>query len=245
MSDLHQPSSKLNSEWFDDNHEYMDKQERLEHYQWVRRIVEREVRGMNRLLDVGNGGFFNYDTAIAGEVTAVDLFLPNGPGPTPNSKFRQGSFLDLPFEEQSFDCIIQQNVLHHVTGRSVGENHKHMRRCLSEMFRCLAPGGKAVVVESTVGGWFNAIENVLYTPILHIKRWGHPVTYQFTAEQIVAAAREIGFEVEELTFVPKGSHVLQMGYVVPSWLTPVKPIKMVARRPAKTEESRISVKRAA
>jgi len=231
MSDTFQPSVRTNSEWFDENDDYMAKQASLEHYQWVRKIVEREVRGVDRLLDIGNGGFFNFDTALAREVTAVDLFLKDGPGPTANSSFREGSFLELPFADGSFDCVMQQNVLHHVTGRTVADNHKHLRQCVSEMYRCLAPGGKAVVVESTVGGLFNVVENLLYRPLTWIKRGGHPVTYQFTADQIVSAARDCGFEIEELAFIPLGSHVIQMGYVVPSWFTPVKPIKLVARKP--------------
>ena len=54
----------------------------------------------------------------------------NWPGPTPNSAFRRGSFLDLPFPDASFDCVLQQNVFHHVTGASVAQNHANLRRCV-------------------------------------------------------------------------------------------------------------------
>ncbi len=230
MPTLEQATVATNSEWFHDNDHYMAAQSRLECYRHIQRIVEREVRGVRELLDVGNGGFFNYDTALAGHVTAVDLFLKDGPGPTPNSTFRAGSFLDLPFADASFDCVLQQNVFHHVTGRSVAQNHANMRRCMGEMYRCLRPGGKAVVIESTVGPLFNAFEWLAYPPLLWVKRGGHPVTYQFTARQILAAAEACGFRLLELTYIPRGLFVLQYGYRWPSLLTPAKPIKLVLGR---------------
>jgi SAM-dependent methyltransferase len=170
------------------------------------------------------------DTALAGHVTAVDLFLPDGPGPTPNSTFRSGSFLDLPFPDASFDCILEQNVFHHVTGRNVAQNHANLRRCLEQMYRCLIPGGKAVVIESTVGPLFYVFEAIVYKAFLAVKQGGHPVTFQYTPRQIIRAAQEIGFRLEELTYIPRGAFLLQFGYKWPSLLTPARPIKLILRR---------------
>jgi SAM-dependent methyltransferase len=225
-----QATTATNSQWFQDNDHYMETQAKLECYRHIQKIVEREVRGQEWVLDVGNGGFFNYDTALADHVTAVDLFLENGPGPTPNSSFRQGSFLNLPFADETFDCILQQNVFHHVTGKTVAQNHANMRRCMGEMYRCLRPGGKAVVIESTVGPWFYAFEYLVYRPLLAIKRGGHPVTFQYTPRQLLAAAQECGFHVAEFTYVPRGAFLLQFGYKWPSLLTPASPIKLVLVR---------------
>jgi SAM-dependent methyltransferase len=228
-----QTTASTNRDWFQDNDHYIQAQARLECYQLIQKIVEREVRGCEHVLDVGNGGFFNYDTALARSVTAVDLFLEDGPGPTANSVFRSGSFLELPLADQTFDCILQQNVLHHVTGRNVAENHANMRRCLAEMYRCLRPGGKAVVIESTVGPFFYLFETLVFRPFLLVKRGGHPVTFQFTPRQIIRCAEECGFGVEEFTYVPRGAFLLQFGYKWPSCLTPAKPVKLVLRRPAR------------
>jgi SAM-dependent methyltransferase len=230
MATYRQTTAATNITWFNDNDHYAESQAKLECYQYIQKIVEREIRGEGDVLDVGNGGFFNYDTVLARHVTAVDLFLEDGPGPTPNSSFRQGSFLDLPFPDESFDCVLEQNVFHHVTGRTVAENHKNMKRCVAEMYRCLRPGGKAVIIESTVGGLFYCIERIAYRPAAFVKRGGHPVTFQFTARQIIGAAQDAGFNVEEFTLVPRGRFLLQMGYKWPSILTPAKPIKLVLRR---------------
>ena len=231
MSTRQQATVDTNVGWFNENEHYIKTQAHLECYRHIKKIVERELRGVGDLLDVGNGGFFNYDTALVGHATAVDLFLRDGPGPTSNSTFRKGSFLELPFVDTSFDCVLQQNVFHHVTGATVRENHANLRQCMAQMFRCLRPGGKAVVIESTVGPLFYLFECVAYRPALFVKRRGHPVTFQFTPRQIVRAAEACGFAVEEFTYVPRGWFLLQFGYRWPSLLTPAKPIKLVLRRP--------------
>jgi SAM-dependent methyltransferase len=230
MEGLKQTTVATNIEWFNENDHYMEAQAKLKCYRNIQRIVERELRGVGDLLDVGNGGFFNYDTGLVGHVTAVDLFLKDGPGPFANSAFRAGSLLDLPFADGSFDCVLEQNVFHHVTGRNAAENHANLARCLREMYRCLRPGGKAVVIESTVGPLFYAFERVVFRAALAVKRGGHPVTFQFTPRQIIRAARKCGFLVEEFTYVPRGAFVLQFGYKWPSLLTPARPIKLILRR---------------
>ena len=225
-----QSTVSTNIAWFKDNDHYGEKQSKLECYRNIRRVVEHELRGVGDLLDVGNGGFFNYDVARIGRVTAVDLFVPEGPGAHPNTTFRAGSLLDLPLPDQSFDCVLEQNVLHHVTGRSPKENHHNLDRCLREMYRCLRPGGKAVIIESTVGAAFNVFERMVFRLALYVKRGGHPVTYQFTPRQIIRAAEASGFRVAEYTLIPRGAFLLQFGYTWPSLLTPARPIKLVLVR---------------
>ena len=56
------------------------------------------------------------------------------------------------------------------------------------------------------------------------------MTFQFTPQHITKAATDCGFEVEELTFIPRGSFVLQFGHPWPSCLTPVRPIKLALRK---------------
>ncbi len=230
MEATKQATVSTNIGWFKDNDHYMENQSRLECYQNIQRVVERELRGSGRVLDVGNGGFFNYDTAQVEHVTAVDLFLKDGPGPRPNTTFRKGSLLELPVADASFDVVLQQNVFHHVTGRSVAENHANLDRCLREMYRCLKPGGKAVIVESTVGPAFYLFERLVYRLALAVKRGGHPVTFQYTPKQLLRSGEKCGFRLEELTYVPRGAFVLQFGYTWPSLLTPANPVKLIFRR---------------
>jgi len=223
-----QTEIKENIDWFKDNDNYITAQANLEYYRNIELMIRREIRGEKEVLDIGNGGFFNYDAQLAGHVTAVDLFLKDGRGPTPNTTLKQGSILAIPFPADSFDCVILQNVLHHVTGKSVPENHKNLSGCLAEMYRCVRKGGKVVLIESTVANWFYAIEKVLFRPLLAIKKGGHPVTFQFTPRHIIDEALHQGFELMEYADAPaRGLYFLQAGYKWPTRLSPARAIKLV------------------
>lgn len=217
-----------NITWFKGNTEYADAQRDLPLYQYIELMVSRELEGQRELLDIGNGGFFNYDTGLVDRVTAVDILVEDGPGPTANSVFKKGSLLDLPLDDESFDCVLLQNVLHHVVGRTVQENHKNLSHGMSEIYRCLRTDGKLVIIESTVGNWFYVIERLLFRPLLAVKRSGHPVTFQYTPAQIMGEAESLGLELVEYSDVPsRGLFILQFGEVWPTLLTPARPVKLV------------------
>ena len=55
----------------------------------------------------------------------------------PYDEIRQGSVLELPFADNSFDVVFSHGVLHHVPD---------IRRAQSEVARVLRPGGEAVVM---------------------------------------------------------------------------------------------------
>jgi len=223
-----QTAVEVNIAWFQDNPEYVAAQADLEHYRYIELMVGRELRGQGHVLDVGNGGFANYDTQLAKRVTAVDLFLEDGPGPAPNIIYKQGSILDLPFSEETFDCVLLQNVLHHVIGQTVTENHRNLSRSIAEVARCVKSGGKVVIIESTVGNWFYRIERLLFRPLLAIKRSGHPVTFQYTPEQLISVAHSNGLRILEYADVPtRGLYILQFGRKWPTLLTPARPIKLI------------------
>ncbi len=218
--------------WFQGNDEYARSQEKLPLYQYIRLMVSRELAGQIEVLDIGNGGFFNYDTGLAQHVTAVDLFLKDGPGPTRNSTFKHGSLLALPFPDGTFDCILMQNVLHHVTGQTVKDNLQNLARGIDEIARCVKKGGKVVIIESTVGEWFYPLERLLYQPLLAIKKSGPPVTFQYTPHQIIGEIHRAGLKILEYADVPaRGTTMLQFGVRWPSLLTPARPIKLVLTRP--------------
>jgi len=221
-----------NIEFFKENEQYMDAQSRMEIYQYTRLMAEREIKGSQKVLDVGNGGFFNYDTQLAGHVTAVDLFIPEHIKPPANAVFVNGSILELPLPDNTYDCVLLQNVFHHITGKTVAINFANMRQSMKELYRVTAPGGKCAILESTVGHWFYLFERLVYGPASWVKRSGHPITFQFTARQLLNTGLEMGFELEEFAYVPRGRWIIQFGYTWPTMLTPARPVKLVFRKKA-------------
>ena len=75
--------------------------------------------------------------------------------------FQQGSILDLPFEENTFDAILCQHVLMNIKDKS---------RAAKEFFRVLKPEGKLILHEITKGQ-----SNTLDFPVPGL----HPRTYPF------------------------------------------------------------------
>jgi ubiquinone/menaquinone biosynthesis C-methylase UbiE len=55
-----------------------------------------------------------------------------------NIELKHGSILELPFQDQSFDGAMMNQVLHHL---SVSSDLQQYRRCLAEVFRVLKSGG--------------------------------------------------------------------------------------------------------
>lgn len=223
-------SIKRNADFFNNNTRYEQLQERLEIYQLIRLSVQREVDTAQRLLDIGNGGFFNYEIDHISQVVACDLMLENEQK-APNVLFKNGSILDLPFEVNSFDTVLVQNVLHHVTGRSVRQNIDNMNRAIKECIRVLEPKGKLIIVESTVPNWFfRFIEWPAYTLLSPIWPFKHPLTFQFTRQHIANSIIDYKdkLTLSEQVIIPRGNLVIQFGLIVPTMFTPIQAVKFVA-----------------
>lgn len=230
-TDFGQSKSSIdkNTDFFNE-FEALDIQKRLELYRLMNLSVTRELEGVQSLLDVGNGGFFNYSTDSIPEVVACDLMLKDE-RPASNIQFKPGSILELPFEEKRFDCVLVQSVLHHVAGDSVAQNHRNMEQAISECMRVLKPGGKLVIVESTVPTWFYyLVEFPMYTLLHRIWRYKHPLTFQFTRHRIEQVFQKLPGSLIEEVIIPRGKWVMQFGMVVPTFLTPIEAVKFVAVR---------------
>src|SRR4051812_5505360 len=88
---------RQNRKFFSGNERYRSLLRALETQRNVNEEITRELQGVGRLLDVGNGGVFEYDTGLVDEITAVDLFFDDiDPATVPaNVRLRQGSVLAL------------------------------------------------------------------------------------------------------------------------------------------------------
>ncbi len=59
----------------------------------------------------------------------------------------EGSVLNLPFENESFDWIVMKNVLHHLVGETVDDSKRNVERALSELSRVKSEKGHVVIIE--------------------------------------------------------------------------------------------------
>lgn len=224
--------------------EYDKNVQELDTYKAIRSSINEAIRGIDRLLDIGNGGVFDYETSIAGSIVALDLFfddLPTSFTCPQNVTLRTGSALAIPEPDESFDGVLIAMLIHHLVGRTVKESIDNIHRVVREAFRVLRPGGRLIIVESCVPQWFFLFESLLFplaAPLINILL-RHPATLQYPTSLIARIVEQSSSSVENLR-IPKGRYILQFGHKLPSVFTPASPYRFVAHKfkPSQATEGR-------
>ncbi|MGA2162891.1 MAG: class I SAM-dependent methyltransferase [Solirubrobacteraceae bacterium] len=222
-----------NAGFFHDNERYAGRVGTLDTYRNVRRAIDREIAGARYLLDVGNGGVFDYDTRLVERLVGVDLFLDGTPPHLADHiTLRRGDALALDERDEAYDMVLEVFLLHHLVGADTSSTLANIRRALAEAHRVLEPGGRLVVVESCVSARAFAIERRLFGALRGLARTplvSHPATLQFPGAII---ARAIGDRFGNVRTEPiaVGRWILQFGVRWPVALTPARPHLFTATR---------------
>ena len=146
-------------------------------------MLERlgEVPAGGRIADLGcSTGYLLEDLAVAypgGQLIGVDLVAPGlakAHGLVPDAWLLRADVCDLPLGDASIDAVVSANLLEHVPDD---------RGALREMFRVLAPGGRAVVVIPAGPDTYDYYDRFL----------GHERRY--ARGELAGKAREAGLEV--------------------------------------------------
>ncbi len=227
-------SATKNAGFFADNERYARLISSLEGYRHINSAVSREIAGARRLLDIGNGGVFVYDTSLAEQIVGVDLFLDGAPPSlSDHITLRHGDALALEEPDEAYDVVLVNSVLHHLIGTDVDSTLANIRRSIAEAHRVLEPGGRLVVMESCVSARAFSIERHLFRPLLRLARtplMRHPATLQFPPETIAGVVGE-RFEDVIIKPIPVGRWILQFDLLWPTALTPARPQIFTAKRP--------------
>ena len=227
-------SAEANKRFFADNAAYAQSVSQLQTYRNIRTAVDREISGIQYLLDIGNGGVFDYDTSLVPRIVAVDLFLNAGMTKRfpPNVQPRRGDALALEEAAESFDGVLLVSVFHHLVGARLTDIVANTRRALAEAYRVLSPGGRLIVVESCIPAWFFPLEHVLFRLLVRLSRtrlMKHPPVAQLPFERLRELVAE-RFELRQVQRIPVGRTILQLGMRWPTALTPARPYLIVATK---------------
>jgi len=207
----------------------------IDTYKTLHQFISKEVAGVDELLDIGNGGVFDYETSGVKSITAIDLFLGDLPPDVvakyfpQNCRLIQGSALALPERDGKFDMVLMVMLIHHLTSTDWRSSWENAQLAINEAWRVLKPGGRLLIVESCVPWWFFRFEKpTLWFLSRCVKSiFSHPITMQFPACMIKTALEKKTSKVK-ITEIPKGKFILQFGFKIPSFLTPARPFAFEA-----------------
>ncbi len=198
----------------------------MDSYQIIKTYIDRNLKGIDHLCDIGSGGVFNYSTGALAQITALDLFLDKKKKPSEgNILFIQGSALEIPFPDQTFDGVLLSMVLHHLTGESAAECQNNLKVALKEAHRVLkSGGGTCVVVESCLPPLIYGLESIMYpvTTCLIDAMLSHPATFLYSAGKIQNEMERL-FGNCKMEKIPRGYWQLFLGFKVPTMLVPSFP----------------------
>jgi SAM-dependent methyltransferase len=223
-----------NAKFFEDNKHFAQLIDSIDTYLHIGRALDREIAGARRLLDVGNGGVFAYDTRLAERIVCVDLFLDSkSPSPADHITHRRGDALALEESDAAYDVVLESGLFHHLVGTDADSTLANIRLAVAEAYRVLEPSGRLVVMESCISARAFSVERRLFrglrflgqTPIMR-----HPATLQFPSATIAEVIRE-RFGTVTVAPIPVGLWTNQFNLRWPSALTPSRPYLFTAKRP--------------
>lgn len=202
-----------------------------DYYENARALITPYMAEGASVLDIGNGGILNYDFSMVRELVCADISLSDrivaAYKDAPNVRFVKSDILGMGnMESGHFDVVIVQKVIHHLAEKDYKTTRANCVRALNECVRVLRPGGRLLVLESTVRRWFERLEIAFFKPMMaacdllkfdRVFQYSPGSLAEIISEEVENVEPLIGGAMQDIGM---GRHVVFLGRKCPAWLLP-------------------------
>ncbi len=177
------------------------------------------------ILDIGNGGIFNYDTSGVKKIVALDL-APNllkNAQQADNIEYIEGNIIKLRYKDPEFDQAVMDMLVHHLAEKNFKVTRENVFESFKNTYRVLKDGGELIIMESCLPKFFEASEK-LFFPFFRLatKMLNHPVVFQWNWLSLRDLLKESGFKNIEMYEIKLGKWIIHLGFKIPTKISPVK-----------------------
>ncbi len=153
-------------------------------HQRIRKEIEPLLLG--KVLDIGSAGvspYWNERVQALFSLDKVFEFLQKSK--SARALNVNGDIMALPFKAVSFDCIIIQHVIHHLTAIHYPKNLANVEKSISESARVLKSGGRVFIVDSMVSPFLEKLEQLFYSVNYRLlKIMGRPMVFLLSPQKL-------------------------------------------------------------
>ena len=164
-------------------------------------FLNKALTGSNTVLDVGNGGILNYNWQSIARLDCADLSVSQSAiqryEKFSNISLFQSDILGLNnIEDNTYDAVIVQAVLHHLAGETINKTNKNVITALESCMRVLKPDGKLLIVESTVLPFFEQMERICY-PLMQLffKICNFGAVFQYSTPSLIKLIQYLDYNI--------------------------------------------------
>ena len=110
-------------------------------------VVEPLLRPGTVVLDVGCGPTLPYDKPPETFVIGLEASYESIRANRDVDLRLYGSALEIPLPDRSVDVALAYYAVHHMTGKTLAENRRNLKRAFQELGRVVKPGGELLIFE--------------------------------------------------------------------------------------------------
>ena len=189
-------------------------------YKNIREELDKNLQGV--VLDIGNGGVFNYNTKKLKKIIAVDLVFKSLKGLKDTNKIRYiaGDARNLKkIKKNSCNSVVMQFLLHHITDADIKKTYKGIEKSLKESQRVLKKKGELLIIEMVVGPFFEKLENAFYNLNSFLfSLINKPMITFYSKDSLCGLLKKAGFRKIYTKHIYVGKYLQPCGGICPHFI---------------------------